>query len=270
MMYQPNGSFERVDVTTDRVAAPTGQGVRVGVIDSGWDRSIDDHRIDAGYGFVSARDEWTLERSSDDQDRVGHGTMCADIILQVAPNAHIVPLRVFGRRLETTPALVIDAIHFAVEQQLTLINMSLGTMREDAVSALFAACHVARDAGIVIVAAVSNGPEEWSYPAVFGGVIGVGASVVRGPYGIADSASAALDFVAARTHFARSLRGVERSASGTSFAAAVVTGHAACVKELHPGADIDEVRRTLKRRVAQRMRPSARMLGAEPGHSTTS
>jgi hypothetical protein len=113
--------------------------VTVGVIDSGWDRSIDDPRVRTGVGFVGAGDELAVCRSADDQDRIGHGTAAADIVLQVAPGATVVPLRVFGRELETSPAVIIAALDWAVAHGIGAVNLSLGTARADAVAPLYRA-----------------------------------------------------------------------------------------------------------------------------------
>ena len=82
------------------LANATGCGIGVAVIDSGWDRSIDDQRIRQGMSFVDPESPLSQRVGDDDHDRIGHGTACASLLLSVAPDAHVVPLRVFGDQLE--------------------------------------------------------------------------------------------------------------------------------------------------------------------------
>ncbi len=93
---------------------PTGKGVVVAVIDSGWDRSSSNPRVARGVGFVNPDDDLSLRPTEDDHDRLGHGTACANLILDVAPDVEIVPVRVFGHRLETSPAVVEAAMDWAM------------------------------------------------------------------------------------------------------------------------------------------------------------
>ena len=91
---------ERPAWVIDALGAPTGKGVRIGVIDSGWDRHVLIPQIEQGVGFVDPLDELSVLKSEDDHDRIGHGTACTDLILRIAPEARIVPIRIFGHRLE--------------------------------------------------------------------------------------------------------------------------------------------------------------------------
>jgi hypothetical protein len=58
----------------------TGRGIRIGVIDTGWDRAVADPRVLPGVGLTDPDDDFALLRTDDDNDRLGHGTACADLI----------------------------------------------------------------------------------------------------------------------------------------------------------------------------------------------
>jgi hypothetical protein len=110
-------------------------------------------------GLTDPDDDFALLRTDDDNDRLGHGTACADLILRLAPAASIVPIRVFGGQLETSPAALRAGIEWAAEQAIPLVNLSLGTTLEHERAPLLAACERARRGGMLIVAsAPTPGP----------------------------------------------------------------------------------------------------------------
>ena len=144
----------------------TGAGIRVAVIDSGYDRALNDSRVLPGVSFVDPDDDFALARNDDDGDVLGHGTACADLVLRVAPDARVIPVRVFGRVLETSPGTLQAAMHWAIDAGAHVINVSLGTKLESALVPLYAACERAMRAGIIVVAADDNaGNESRSYEA---------------------------------------------------------------------------------------------------------
>ncbi|MFO0449443.1 MAG: S8 family serine peptidase [Pseudomonadota bacterium] len=216
--------------------------VRVGVVDSGWDWSIADARLETGVGLVSSAEGLpVLEWSANTQDQVGHGTGCSDVILQVAPEARIVPIRVFGETLETSPAILVEAIRWAVLHDLRLVNLSLGTVRSDTLGILYSVCEWARQRGTTIVAAAGARAED-TFPAIFEPVIGVASATTDERFAISFHADRALDCEARGVHFARGLGGVERMFVGSSFAAPVVTGHIARFLAARPRCTLADVR----------------------------
>ncbi|HVE35179.1 MAG TPA: S8 family serine peptidase [Gemmatimonadaceae bacterium] len=218
--------------------------VRVGVIDSGWDASVPDRRVEPGVGFVATHAAGGISMVRDAQDRHGHGTACADLILQVAPEARIVPIRIFSERLEASPAALIAAIDWAVARHLGLINLSLTTIRRDALAPLYRSCELARRAGTIVVAAA--GPiNARSLPSIFEPVIGVTAGRFDNRLEVQYRDRHEVECVANGVQRARSLAGRVRTWSGSSFAAPVVTGHIANFLQSHLGATIEVVRQML-------------------------
>lgn len=231
----------------DELGGATGNGIRVAVLDSGWDRSIEDGRVLPGVGFVDPDDDFALARNDDDQDVLGHGTACVGVILEVAPDARVVPVKVFGNKLETSPGTLEAALHWAIEAGVQVINVSLGTRLEGTLRNLYMACERARQAGIIIVAAGHNA-NDWSYPAIFENVIGVSAGRFESPY-----------HFRYRTEHAHECEGwgVERPVlwiggervvrHGTSFAAPGITGIVCLILERYPDARLEDVREMLAR-----------------------
>jgi subtilisin family serine protease len=219
----------------------------VAVIDSGWDRAIDEPRVRAGIGLVNPADELRLQRNDDDQDRIGHGTCCADLVLRVAPTATILPIKVFGSRLETSPHMLIAAIRLAADAGARVINLSLGTQRRDARDDLYAACEYARRRGAILVAAGVYGTRKGGFPAAFDPVIGVGPASVDTPFAIRYHAGESLECGArVAGQRARSLGGFEVEVAGTSVAAPVVSGHVVRLLQEDPLLDLDGIRGRLE------------------------
>ncbi|HEU4883370.1 MAG TPA: S8 family serine peptidase [Longimicrobium sp.] len=231
----------------DELGGATGSGILVAVLDSGWDRTIDDPRVLPGVGFVDPDDDFALARNDDDHDVLGHGTACADVILGVAPDARIIPVKVFGNTLETSPGTLQTALEWAIEAGVQVINVSLGTRLEGTLHALYRACERARQAGIIVVAAGHNA-NDWSYPAIFENVIGVSAARFDSPYHFHYRAEHAMECVGWGVDRPVLWVGGERVVRhGTSFAAPGVAGIVCLILERHPGARIEDVRQMLAR-----------------------
>lgn len=229
----------------DALGGATGRGIRVAVIDSGWDRSLNEPRVLPGVGFVDPADDFALAQNDDDHDVLGHGTACADLVLRIAPDARVVPVKVFGGVLETSPGTLQAALRWAIDAGVQVINVSLGTRLEDTLHPLYAACETARRAGIVVVAAGHNA-NDWSYPAIFENVIGVSAARFPSPYEFRYRPEHAMECEAWGVEQPVLWVGGERVVKhGTSFAAPNVAGIVALILERHPGATLEDVREML-------------------------
>ncbi|UTW02130.1 S8 family serine peptidase [Amphritea atlantica] len=101
-------------------------------------------------------------------DQLGHGSSLLEVIADQAPQAEFAIAQIFSERLATTPAQVAAAIDWLVEQQVDLINLSLG-LRNDR-DVLRSACERALAAG-VIVCASSPAKGDPVYPAAYPGVL---------------------------------------------------------------------------------------------------
>lgn len=140
------------------------------MIDSGWDRMKQDPRVVAGVAMVHPRRDLEPFQHCDDHDRHGHGTLCARILLERAPTVRVIPVRVFGDRLETSPTIIAQALAWCVTKGIRVVNLSLGTIEVSARDELYRACEVSVRAGTIIVAAARGR----AFPAVFDNVLSVG------------------------------------------------------------------------------------------------
>ena len=221
-------------------------GIVVGVIDSGWDRTIVEPRVLTGLAFSGL----PIRRISDDHDRHGHGTMCTNIILDATNECAVLPIRVFGTDLETSPDTLVEAISFAADRGLKLINLSLGTLRRDAARALYLACDAAVRRGVIIIAAARPGADGWSYPAVFEPVIGVGSAKLEDPMAIWYRPGDPIECgVRTSRRATRGLRGFATVVDGTSFGAPLVTAMVARWLGDTPDLTVVSVRARLERAI---------------------
>jgi MYXO-CTERM domain-containing protein len=157
-----------------------GAGVRIAVIDTGYKaQGLTDpvENIEKGYDFFG--------RDDDTDDGVGHGTLVSHVIAEAtdneigcagaAPGASILPLKIFpdvtGSAADSD---IIDAIDYAVEQGVDIVNMSFGGSKSNPL--LLNALEAAKSAGVLLVAAGGNdGEQGLSYPAAYSAVFAVGS-----------------------------------------------------------------------------------------------
>ncbi len=178
-------------------------------------------------------------------DSEGHGTMVAGIISTVAsgaegaPGALILPIQVAGPTGQTSAQAVVEGIRYAIARRARIINLSLqgagfSKIEQDAINA-------AVRAGILVVASAGNsGSDAREYPGAYRHVLAVGATDVAGN-ALPETTRGMQVAVAApgRDIMAGSARGPEGGPrfelrSGTSMAAAVVTGAAARLLAARP------------------------------------
>jgi hypothetical protein len=69
----------------------------------------------------------SLTGDGDYLDRLGHGTAVAGAIRERAPDAELYAVKVFDWRLRASIDLILSAVSWCVENQMDLVNLSLGT-----------------------------------------------------------------------------------------------------------------------------------------------
>ncbi|HEY7302373.1 MAG TPA: S8 family serine peptidase [Xanthobacteraceae bacterium] len=223
----------------------TGATVPIAIIDNG----IDDRHPEL-TGTIAAR----FDASERPQPPAPHGTAMAGAIVAhaqlmgVAPNARILAVRAFsatGESEEATTITIVRGIDWAIAHGARVINMSFAGPRDPEIASALAA---AAKRGVVLVAAAGNaGPKSAPlYPAADPNVIAVTATDAddnlfvhsnRGRY-IAVAAPGVDVLVPAP-------RGVYQFTTGTSVAAALVSGIAALLIELEPRLSPQALKRVL-------------------------
>ncbi|MBZ9676588.1 S8 family serine peptidase [Mesorhizobium sp. ES1-1] len=234
-----------VNYAFDRIALDAGQAsgenVRIAVVDTGID---DTNPALAGViaGQFDAMPDVPIEKRD-------HGTSIDGLIAGVgalkgmAPGAKIYHARAFEGG-KSTMDVILSALDWAAEQNVAIINMSFVGPKNEL---LGVACRNARALGMVLVAAAgNNGPKApYGYPGAFEGVIAVTATDARD--GLMPQANrGAYVFISAP--------GVEMVApsgagsdvvTGTSFAAAIVSGAIANLIHASPDRSADDIEKAL-------------------------
>src|SRR5260370_3625902 len=105
----------------------------------------------------------------------GHGTMVAGLIHLVAPDAKIMPLRAFGADGSASISQIVQAIYFAVDRGVNVINMSFSVKQDS--PTLKAVLDYAVSKGVICVASAGNdGQPIQVWPAAYSDVIGVAST----------------------------------------------------------------------------------------------
>jgi subtilisin family serine protease len=106
------------------------------------------------------------------EDRIGHGTAIAGIFRKTLPDARLWAVKIFQSDLTASSKLFFAALQWAIEAEMKIIHLSLGTERKQDRRPLARLCQAAYRKGIIILAA-ARGYDDAVYPAVFQSVIGV-------------------------------------------------------------------------------------------------
>lgn len=219
------------------LASRLGEGVTVAIIDSGIDLN---HPALEG-GLVPAAQMWDYvghdarpqEEGTLGQGSYGHGTSVAGIVLQIAPRARLLPLRVLGPAGSGDVADVAAAISRAVAQGADIINLSLGSdVRSEAVAS---AIDAATAEGVFVISSSGNTSDEHiTFPASQANLDGTTAGLYSVSVGSVDDLDhksafstygAALELVAPGEVVYGPVPGKRLGAwSGTSMAAPMVSG----------------------------------------------
>jgi subtilisin family serine protease len=225
----------------------TGKGVSIAVIDS---------EIDAAHPDLTGAISSSFD-PSDPSEPHPHGTGMAGAIashsklLGVAPDASLLAVRAFGKSAggaDGTSFRILKGVDWAAVQKARIVNMSFAGPNND--PALREALASAHDRGMVLVAAAGNaGPKSQPlHPAADANVIAVTATdaddelfpnAVRGKH--VAVAAPGVDILVPAPGEAYQLT------SGTSVAAAEVSGVVALLLQRNPRLKPDEIREILIR-----------------------
>ena len=243
-----------------------GDGIRIGMIDSGVMGSFKDYTdavIVPGVNYCAlpesevgeeteageegaeadAESQNVLTPRRDTSDTIGHGTFAASLLFSretgLCPKAELVPLKCFEAKDGGKIDAICEAIYDAVDvYHCDVINMSFG-VKED-YETLKDAISYAFDQGVILVASagnlepgtVSSGSDSVFYPAAYEQVISVG-SLDRNKVLASHSSQNGSIWVTAPGVAVRGLSmrtGSYISSSGTSYAAPFVSGAAALAR----------------------------------------
>jgi subtilisin family serine protease len=156
-----------------------GAGIKVGVIDTGCDLNHPALRQ-----AIVASEDFSGKGTAD--DGAGHGTHVAGIIgarpvnggtVGVAPECQLYIAKALGDDGSGDMDDIVEAIHWLIEMQVDIINVSLGS--DGGTPMLKAACELAAAKGIMMICAAGNDGveaiDDVDYPGRYESCIAVGA-----------------------------------------------------------------------------------------------
>jgi subtilisin family serine protease len=196
----------------------TGRGIRIAVVDSGVAASH------PHVGAVGSGCALVGEDPGDVADRLGHGTAVFAAIRDQVPDAELLPVRVLDRQLATSARILAQAIDWAVQAGVHIVNLSFGTTNAAHLPLFEASLAMAEMRGVAVISAYASGEAHW-LPGSMHGAVGVTAEPEMPRSAIAVVEHSAGRCIAA-SPYPRPIPGVpvERNLSGVSFAVANATG----------------------------------------------
>lgn len=238
--YEAHATAQTVPWGITKVNAPqvqsagfSGNGIKVAVVDTGILTSHQDLNVVGGYS--------TFGGSYVDDN--GHGTHVAGTIaglnntvgvIGAAPNASLYAVKVLNSSGSGTYSGIIDGINWCVNNNMDIINMSLGGSTGS--TALEDACNAAYNSGILVVAAAGNEgnkagkTDSIGYPAKYASVMAVGSIDQNNVRSSFSSTGTALEIMApGGSIYSTYYNGGYATMSGTSMASPHVAGVAALV-----------------------------------------
>jgi subtilisin len=239
------GSEDAVNIAG---GGPTGQGVKVAILDTGINHRHTDlsGNYAGGYDFVNA--------DSDPMDDNGHGTHCAGIvaaqddgrgIIQVAPKASLYGVKVLNENGGGSDSDVVAGLQWCVDNGMQVASMSFGGSEPSA--SLEAACDSAYGAGVLLVAAAGNsgsGEDTAKYPARHDSVMAIAATDPNNERASFSSTGPSVEVAAPGVNILSTVLKKYETKSGTSMACPHVSGVAALVMQATSGTAA-EVRQQL-------------------------
>ncbi len=205
-----------------------GNGVMVAIIDTGVDTSHPalSGRLFSGYDYV---DNDSNPSETGMGVAYGHGTMVAGVVALVAPGAIIMPIRAFSSDGLGKASKVANAIRYAARRNADVINIAFGMSDES--NPIRKAIEFAAQRGAVLVTSAGNDNTSFpQFPASDENVMAVGATDETGNKADFSNYGFHVDVAAPGVNIYSAYPGGQWVWwSGTSFAAAFVSGGAAMV-----------------------------------------
>jgi len=221
-----------------------GKGMTIAILDTGCDLTHPDlkERIIGGRNFTND------DKGNQDvyRDYNGHGTHVAGTIaatqnqngvVGVAPEANLLIVKVLDKNGSGQYEWIINGIHYAIEQKVDIISMSLGGPED--VPGLHEAIQKAVNNSILVVCAAGNegdgqdATNEFDFPGSYNEVISVGAINLERRISDFSNSNNEVDLVApGETILSTYLNGKYAKLSGTSMATPHVSGALALIKAM--------------------------------------
>jgi subtilisin family serine protease len=227
----------------------TGAGVKVAIIDSGIEETHPAVRgISGAVAIEYDPHAETLARfiEGSHEDLFGHGTACAGIIRDLAPDCEIYSVRVLGERLTGKGIVFAAGLRWCIDNGMNVVNLSLSSGKRDYFDLFHELADEAYFHNVMLVSAVNNVPKP-SYPSLYSSVFSVAAHERKDPFALDYNPSPPVEFGAPGIDVKVAWSGGSFClATGNSFAAPHVTGLVTRILGKHRGLTPFEVKTILR------------------------
>ncbi|MEV0730793.1 type VII secretion-associated serine protease mycosin [Polymorphospora sp. NPDC050346] len=225
----------------------SGQNITVAVIDTGTQA-----HPDLRNNLLEGTDVMPGGNGDGQQDADSHGTAMAGLVaahgktgnngaLGIAPSAKILPIRNASSTTIGSSDDLAAGIEWAIDSGASIINISSSGAPSPR---LRASVKRAIERDVLIIAAAGNNPRDTqlAFPAILDGVVAVGAVDRNGNHSPTSVTGSKVEIVAPGVDIVSTgLNGGYRKGTGTSGAAAIVSGAAALVRSKFPDLSAEEV-----------------------------
>lgn len=231
--------------------------VTIAIIDTGFStKAIPAENIVPGknylYDALSAKDT-SDQGALSTEDTYGHGTAVASVILNICPEAKLVPLisNAYdnGKIIQVENDVFAQIIRDAVDvYDCDIINISAGLILDkDSVREAIA---YAEEHNVLVVASVGNDYQDDQttyYPAAYETVLAVGSTDKAGNISTFSQRGEWVDlYTCGEDVEISTLSGNKRTSEGTSYSAAKVSAYAALLLQADASLPVDSLREALK------------------------
>ncbi|SHK27014.1 Subtilase family protein [Clostridium cavendishii DSM 21758] len=194
-----------------------------------------------------------IERIQYDKYAYSHGSTCAAIIKKYAPNSTISSIKILNEATKLgNKAQLIKAIDYCIDNNIRLINLSLGTINFRDFDLIKKTVMKAYKHGVIIVAACNN-MNVFTYPASLSMVLGVRCyydiNIQPHKYYYMPYSFDGIEIVANGVHSLKTISGeVRESSCCNSFAAPLITAEVAKIIEENKDLELFNIKRELYKR----------------------
>jgi subtilisin family serine protease len=228
----------------------TGKGVKVAIVDTGIEHDHPGVGDSVRGGVIIEWDETLEDKLRYDPDEhpsdvAGHGTGCAGIIHQLAPEAELYSVRVLGTNMSGRAWQFGAGVNWAIENGMDVVNLSLSTAKKDYFAMFHSLTDEAYFKNIMLVSAASN-YDEPSMPSLYAALFSVSSHAGKDPFIYYYNPNPPVEFGAPGIDVRVAWK--DKSyviATGNSFAAPHIAGIVTLIRAKHPELTAFQVKSVL-------------------------
>lgn len=235
----------------------TGKGVKIAILDSGIKNSHPavEGAVRGWARVVEGENGQFTYDENPHADVFGHGTACAGLIHKVAPDAELYSVQVLSPTGSGGGGVFAAGLHWAIEHQMDVCNLSLGTTKREFFGPLHELADLAAFKNIILVTAANNMPQP-SFPSMYASVISVACNEEKDPFRFFYNPNPPMDFGAPGIDVQVAWEESDYATmTGNSFAAPHMTGLVALILAKHPGLPPFLVKTVLRATAANVLTP---------------